>query len=98
VIREAREYFVDFRPDCIGHAKFAALDLGRYAGFYVEALLQGGNHRHIEALFNTFAAGLRAGYGKLPVSGFPRITPRRRKNNDNRTGSALSTRAATGSG
>jgi hypothetical protein len=40
----------------------------------------------IEALFDAFAAGLRAAYGKLRVSGFPRITrPRRRKNNDNRT-------------
>ena len=44
----------------------------------------------IEGLFDAFAAGLRAGYGKLPVSGFPRITrPRRRKNNDNRTGFSL---------
>jgi hypothetical protein len=44
----------------------------------------------IEALFDAFAAGLRAGYGKLPVSGFPRITrPRRRKNNDNRSGFSL---------
>ena len=44
----------------------------------------------IEALFDAFAAGLRAAYGKLPVSGFPRITrPRRRKNNDNRTGFSL---------
>jgi hypothetical protein len=35
----------------------------------------------IEALFDAFAARLRAAYGKLPVSGFPRITrPRRRKN------------------
>lgn len=33
------------------------------------------------ALFETFAAGLRARYGKLPVSGYPRITrPRPRKN------------------
>src|SRR5689334_19490971 len=33
------------------------------------------------ALFETFAAGLRQRYGKLPVSGFPRITrPRPRKN------------------
>lgn len=33
------------------------------------------------AMFETFAAGLRAQYGKLPVSGFPRITrPRPRKN------------------
>jgi len=45
---------------------------------------------NIEALFDAFAAGLRAAYGKLPVSGFPRITrPRRRKNNDNRTGFSL---------
>ena len=44
----------------------------------------------IEALFDAFAARLRAAYGKLPVSGFPRITrPRRRKNNDNRTGFSL---------
>jgi hypothetical protein len=28
----------------------------------------------IEALFDAFAAGLRADYGRLPVSGFPRIT------------------------
>ena len=33
------------------------------------------------ALFETLAAGLRARYGKLPVSGYPRITrPRPRKN------------------
>jgi hypothetical protein len=33
------------------------------------------------AMFETFAAGLRARYGKLPVSGFPRITrPRPLKN------------------
>jgi catechol 2,3-dioxygenase-like lactoylglutathione lyase family enzyme len=33
------------------------------------------------AMFETFAAGLRARYGKLPVSGYPRITrPRPRKN------------------
>ncbi len=33
------------------------------------------------AMFATFAAGLRARYGKLPVSGYPRITrPRPRKN------------------
>lgn len=44
----------------------------------------------IEPLFDAFAAGLRAAYGKLPVSGFPRITrPRRRKNNDNRNGFSL---------
>jgi hypothetical protein len=41
VIRKAREYFVDFRPDCIGHVNFAALDLGTYPGFYLEALLEG---------------------------------------------------------
>jgi len=34
-----------------------------------------------EAMFETLAAGLRARYGKLPVSGLPRITrPRPRKN------------------
>ena len=34
-----------------------------------------------EAMFETLAAGLRARYGKLPVSGCPRITrPRPRKN------------------
>ena len=34
-----------------------------------------------EAMFETFAAALRARYGKLPVSGYPRITrPRPRKN------------------
>jgi hypothetical protein len=44
----------------------------------------------IEALFDAFAAGLRAAYGKLPVSGFPRITrPRRRKNNRTLVGSHL---------
>ena len=33
------------------------------------------------AMFETFAVGLRARYGKLPVSGYPRITrPRPRKN------------------
>jgi hypothetical protein len=49
VIRETREYFVDFRPDCIEHADFAALDLGTYAGFYVEALLEG----HREASYKS---------------------------------------------
>jgi hypothetical protein len=33
-----------------------------------------------QALFDAFAAGLRAAFGKLPVSGIPRITrPRRRQ-------------------
>jgi hypothetical protein len=53
VIREAREYFVEFRTDCIGHANFAALDLGTYADFYVEALLEG----HREATSPILAAG-----------------------------------------
>ena len=43
-----------------------------------------------KALFDDFAAGLRARYGKLPLAGFPRITrPRRRKNNDGFTGFSL---------
>ncbi|WP_147917218.1 hypothetical protein [Ruania zhangjianzhongii] len=43
-----------------------------------------------EPLFETFAAGLRASYGKLPVSGFPRITrPRPRKNAGGRSGFSL---------
>ena len=38
-------------------------------------------------LFDEFAAGLRAKYGKLPLTGYPRITrPRRRKNAENRIG------------
>jgi hypothetical protein len=43
-----------------------------------------------EPLFEAFAAGLRASYGKLPLSGFPRITrPRRRKNAGNLSGFSL---------
>jgi hypothetical protein len=43
-----------------------------------------------EPLFEAFAAGLRAAYGKLPLSGFPRITrPRRRKNAGNLSGFSL---------
>ena len=43
-----------------------------------------------EPLFEAFAAGLRASYGKLPLSGFPRITrPRRRKNVGNLSGFSL---------
>ncbi len=39
------------------------------------------------ALYRAFADGLRAAYGKVPVSGIPRITaPRRRKNDGRRTG------------
>ncbi|MEV0974281.1 VOC family protein [Microtetraspora glauca] len=38
-------------------------------------------------LFESFAAGLREAYGKLPVSGIPRITrPRKRKNSDGLAG------------
>jgi hypothetical protein len=41
-------------------------------------------------LFEEFAAGLRAKYGKLPITGYPRITrPRRRKNAENRSGFSL---------
>jgi hypothetical protein len=41
-------------------------------------------------LFEEFAAGLRARYGKLPLTGYPRITrPRRRKNAENRSGFSL---------
>ena len=41
-------------------------------------------------LFDAFAAGLRARYGRLPLDGFPRITrPRRRKNADGFTGFSL---------
>jgi hypothetical protein len=41
-------------------------------------------------LFDAFAAGLRAKYGRLPLTGFPRITrPRRRKNADGFTGFSL---------
>ncbi|MFH8409256.1 VOC family protein [Streptomyces sp. NPDC018019] len=39
------------------------------------------------ALHRSFADGLRAAYGKVPVSGIPRITaPRKRKNDGRRTG------------
>ncbi|RRS01491.1 VOC family protein [Glycomyces terrestris] len=39
------------------------------------------------ALFETFAAGMRAAYGKLLVSGIPRMTrPRKRANTGNRAG------------
>ena len=42
------------------------------------------------ALFESLAAGLRAVYGKLPMSGYPRITrPRPRKNADGQTGFSL---------
>ncbi len=42
------------------------------------------------AMFETFAAGLRARYGKLPVSGHPRITrPRPRKNAEGVSGFSL---------
>lgn len=41
-------------------------------------------------LFEAFAAGLRARFGKLPLTGFPRITrPRRRKNVGNLSGFSL---------
>jgi hypothetical protein len=43
-----------------------------------------------EPLFEAFAAGLRAAYGKLPLAGYPRITrPRRRKNAGNLSGFSL---------
>lgn len=43
-----------------------------------------------EPLFEAFAAGLRARYGRLPVSGHPRITrPRPRKNAGGRSGFSL---------
>jgi hypothetical protein len=43
-----------------------------------------------QPLFDVFAAGLRERYGKLPMSGFPRITrPRRRKNAGNLSGFSL---------
>ncbi|MFH8349572.1 bleomycin resistance protein [Streptomyces sp. NPDC018045] len=39
------------------------------------------------ALHRAFAEGLRAAYGKVPVSGIPRMTaPRKRKNDGRRTG------------
>lgn len=43
-----------------------------------------------EPLFEAFAAGLRASLGKVPMSGYPRITrPRRRKNAGNLSGFSL---------
>jgi len=43
-----------------------------------------------KSLFDDFAAGLRARYGRLPLAGFPRITrPRRRKNAGGFTGFSL---------
>lgn len=43
-----------------------------------------------EPLFETFATGLRAGFGKLPLTGSPRITrPRRRKNAGGLSGFSL---------
>ena len=43
-----------------------------------------------EPLYEAFSAGLRATYGRLPLSGLPRITrPRRRKNMGNLTGCSL---------
>jgi hypothetical protein len=43
-----------------------------------------------EPLFEAFAAGLRAQFGKLPLTGFPRITrPRRRRNAGNLSGFSL---------
>lgn len=43
-----------------------------------------------EPLFEEFAAGLRGQFGKLPLTGFPRITrPRRRKNAGNLSGFSL---------
>jgi len=43
-----------------------------------------------EPLFEAFAAGLRELFGKLPLTGFPRITrPRRRKNAGNLSGFSL---------
>jgi hypothetical protein len=43
-----------------------------------------------EPLFDAFAAGLRTQFGKLPLTGFPRITrPRRRKNAGNLSGFSL---------
>jgi hypothetical protein len=43
-----------------------------------------------EPLFEAFAAGLRANYGRLPVSGYPRITrPRPRKNAGGLSGFSL---------
>lgn len=43
-----------------------------------------------EPLFDAFAAGLRSQFGKLPLTGFPRITrPRRRKNAGSLSGFSL---------
>lgn len=43
-------------------------------------------------LFEEFSAGLSAQFGKLPLTGFPRITrPRRRKNAGNLSGFSLIT-------
>ncbi len=43
-----------------------------------------------QPLFEAFATGLRAQFGRLPLTGFPRITrPRRRKNNGNLSGFSL---------
>jgi len=44
----------------------------------------------IEALHRAFADGMRAAYGKVLVSGLPRMTrPRPRRNNDGHTGFSL---------
>ena len=44
----------------------------------------------IGTLYEAFAAGMRAAYGKVPVSGIPRMTrPRARKNNDGLTGFSI---------
>jgi hypothetical protein len=44
----------------------------------------------INTLYEAFAAGLRAAYGKIPVAGIPRMTrPRPRKNNQGLTGFAV---------
>jgi hypothetical protein len=52
----------------------------------------------IDGLHRAFAAGMRAAYGKVLVSGTPRMTrPRARRNADGWAVSASSTRAATGS-
>src|SRR3712207_2342923 len=43
-----------------------------------------------ELWFEAFAAGMRAVHGRLLVAGIPRITrPRKRRNDDNRSGFAL---------
>jgi hypothetical protein len=52
----------------------------------------------IAELHRAFAAGMRAAYGKVLVSGMPRMTrPRARKNADGLGGFTSSTPAATGS-